>query len=114
MRLYTIAFKRKVIQEVLSGVPKETLRLKYNIRGKSSILNWMRKLGYAEPAPEPEEVLVMAAEQDSLTPAELQKKIKQLERALEDEKLRSEGYRRMIDKAEEQLKINIRKKSGTK
>lgn len=114
MRVYTTAFKRGVIKEFLAGATKEELRRKYDIRGKSAILIWMRKLGYAEPAPEPEEVLVMAAEQNNLTPAELQKKIKQLERALEDEKLRSEGYRRMIDKAEEQLKINIRKKSDTK
>jgi len=45
---------------------------------------------------------------------ELQKRIKELERQLEDEKLRSEAYARMIEKAEKELKISIRKKTGTK
>lgn len=113
MREYSKSFKLKVIQEVLSGLPKETVRLKYGIKGKSAILNWMRTLGYATSKTKSFYSLQME-EQDNQTPTELQKKIKQLERALEDEKLRSEAYRRMIEKAEEQLNINIRKKSDTK
>ncbi len=42
------------------------------------------------------------------------KRIKELERQLEDEKIRAEGYSKMIDIAEDQLKISIRKKSTTK
>ena len=114
MREYTKAFKLQLIKEVLSGIPKETVRLKYGIKGKSAILNWMRKLGYAEePSPELLYSLEME-EKDHQTPTELQKKIRQLERALEDEQLRSEAYRRVIEKAEEKFKINIRKKSDTK
>lgn len=113
MRVYTRAFKQRVIQEHLAGTSKEELRRKYKIKGKSAILNWMRKLEYPNPSPDPGPVFIMA-ENENLTAAELLKKVKQLERALEDERLRSEGYRRMITKAEEQLKINIRKKSGTK
>jgi len=113
MKTYTTAFKLKVIKEILDGSKKETVRIKYGIKGKSAILNWMRKLGAADAAPLSQKALIME-EQDNLSPAELQKKIKLLERALEDEKLRSEAYRRMIDMAEEQLKIDIRKKSGTK
>ncbi len=40
---------------------------------------------------------------------DLQKKIQQLERQLEDEKLRSELYLRIIEKAEAELKIQIKK-----
>ena len=42
------------------------------------------------------------------------KRIKELERKLEDEQIRSEGLSKMIDIAEDQLKISIRKKSVTK
>jgi hypothetical protein len=42
------------------------------------------------------------------------KRIKELERQLEDEQIRSLGLSKMIDIAEEQLKISIRKKSTTK
>ena len=43
-------------------------------------------------------------------PKELQKRIAELERQLQDEKLRSEAYQRMIEKAEKELHIQIRKK----
>ena len=45
---------------------------------------------------------------------ELIKRIKELERQLEDEQIRSFGYSKMIDIAEEQLKVSIRKKPDTK
>jgi hypothetical protein len=46
--------------------------------------------------------------------SELFKKIRELERQLAEEKLRSEAYARIIDKAEKELKIPIRKKPNTK
>src|SRR5436309_1334358 len=52
--------------------------------------------------------------QNTSKPTELQKRILELERQLEDEKLRSEAYARMIERAEKELKISIRKKIGTK
>jgi transposase-like protein len=113
MRTYTKAFKVKVINEVLNGTSKESVRRKYGIKGSSAILNWMRKLGAAEAVPLPSQPFEME-ERDNLTPADLRRKIKQLERALEDEQLKAEAYRRMIEKAEEQLNVDIRKKSGTK
>jgi transposase len=45
---------------------------------------------------------------------ELQKRIQELEQQLQDEKLRSEAYLRIIDKAEKELKIPIKKKLSTK
>jgi len=44
----------------------------------------------------------------------LHKKIDELQRQLEDEKLRSEAYQRMIEKAEKELNISIRKKPYTR
>jgi hypothetical protein len=38
---------------------------------------------------------------------ELQKKIQELEHQLQDEKLRSEAYERIIEKAEKELKIPL-------
>ena len=40
----------------------------------------------------------------------LETRVKELERLLEDEQLRSEAYKRMIDIAEKELNIPIRKK----
>ena len=46
--------------------------------------------------------------------AKIQKKIFELEHQLEDEKLRSEAYARIIEKAEKEFKIPIKKKPGTR
>jgi hypothetical protein len=46
--------------------------------------------------------------------AEQEARIKDMERRLEDEKLRSMMYSRMIDIAEKEYKIPIRKKPNTK
>ena len=50
----------------------------------------------------------------TLSDQEKDLRIKSLEKALELEKLRSRGYEVMIDVAEKQLNIPIRKKAGTK
>ena len=42
------------------------------------------------------------------------RRIKELERQLEDERLRSLAFSTMIDVAEEELGVPIRKKSGSK
>ena len=52
--------------------------------------------------------------QPGRTEQELQARIKELERRLEDEQLRSEGYSRIIDIAEKEYNIPIRKKPNTK
>ena len=49
-RSYTESFKRSVIEEYLSsGRSKELIQAKYRIRGKSSLTQWMRILGYVDP-----------------------------------------------------------------
>ena len=49
-----------------------------------------------------------------LTLSEALKEIKRLKKALDLEKMRSAGYSHMIELAEQQFSIPIRKKSGTK
>jgi transposase len=44
----------------------------------------------------------------------MQEKIKELEKALVNSELRATAYETMIEIAEKELKINIRKKSNTK
>ncbi len=55
----------------------------------------------------------MAKSHDELDPKELKKKVQQLEKQLHNERIRSEFYKTMIDVAERELGINIRKKSDT-
>lgn len=121
-RHYPLDFKHAVIKEYLAGgIGHKALLRKYDIRINSGIVRWMRQLGYAE-APVKDGYLRKSL---SLPPKKTNKerpsdtlsqeqRIRELERLLEDEQLRSEAYRRIIDKAEKELHIPIRKKSDTK
>jgi transposase len=114
MRQFKEAFKLQVVEEVLSGrLSKEDARKKYQIKGKSAILNWIRSFGVADRKTVPAYFAVMKAQKE-LSQEELLKRVRELERALEDAQLRAEGYSRMIAIAERELKISIRKKSNTK
>lgn len=107
-RRYSDSFKREVIREVQEGhLSKAEALRKYNIPGSSSIIDWIRKFADTDI----QEPKMDYSKSDK---EELIKRIKELERKLEDEQIRSFGYNKMIDIAEEQLKISIRKKPDTK
>ncbi len=109
IKCYPDSLKREIIREVESGLLSKTeARRKYNIRGSSTIINWMRKFD-GKPSEYRSIMDYNKSDKDALI-----KRIRELERKLEDEQIRSEGLSRMIDIAEEQLKISIRKKSTTK
>jgi hypothetical protein len=119
---YDRTFKTKVVEEYLTtGCTKMFLLRKYNIQFKSAIQTWMRVLGYKDMNGQPQKFKFgkiiftpLPPQKKSTTNPDLEKKIRELERQLEDEKLRSEAYARLIEKAEKELKISIRKKVGTK
>jgi transposase len=109
LNFYSEALKRSIVIEVHSGqISKEEARRKYGIKGHSTILKWIRK--FEGPVSQTNCLMDI----DKFDKKELIKRIKELERQLEDEQIRSLGYSRMIDIAEEQLKVSIKKKSDTK
>ena len=106
---YSESLKREVVREVKLGlISKEEAKKKYNIRGQSCIINWIRKFEGKELNKS------SMREYEKSSKKDLIKRLKELEREFEDEKIRSEGLSKMIDIAEDQLDIIIRKKSGTK
>lgn len=113
---YEVAFKRKVIEEYLgTGCSKMSLLSKYNIAFKSALQTWMRILGYTDPYQGIERpkfgdlIFTSVPKGKNTSKGKLEDKIRDLERQLEDEKLRSEAYARIIDKVEKDFKIPIRK-----
>lgn len=118
---YSEEFKRALIEEYLNGnANKRTLLDKYDVRAKGVFLPWMRELGYvdlrrvsAEVSRTIRQPMSKPANTDDPTSA-LRSRIAQLERELEDEKLRSEAYARLIELAEREQGISIRKKDNTK
>src|SRR6266436_2710930 len=124
MQHYSESFKRAVIEEYLrTGEPKLILQRKHGIKFIGAICTWMKQLGYTDlyrnvPYFDLKNQIELAAkfsktiQPSSTDAASIQKRLKELERQLEDEKLRSETYRRMIEIAEKELKVSIRKKSN--
>jgi len=121
--LFSESYKRQVIEEYLrTGIPKLHIQRKYGIRFKSAIATWMKVFGYMDVHQnkfnlELENPIELAKKHSSTKPVSvpsLEAEINLLKRQLEDEQLRLEMYRRMIDLAEKEYKISIRKNSNTK
>ncbi|MDR7132803.1 hypothetical protein J2X69_005178 [Algoriphagus sp. 4150] len=122
------AEREEMIKEYLSGnYSKVEIWKKYTGQAEEhgKILQWMRMLGYSDKIENPikrylssgftrEELPVLATKDTLQDPRDLQKRIKELERQLKDAQLKAEGYDLMIEIAEKELKIPIRKKSDTK
>jgi hypothetical protein len=92
---------------------KKEVELRHNL-GNGRLTYWLRERGYGSlksrivSLPDMKRVKTSTGEKDS------QKSITELEKELQDAKLLTEAYRRMIEIAEKEFKINIVKKSNTK
>jgi len=111
--------KRQIIDEFLKGgrTKAESWRQYTNYQQEhGQILRWMRKLGYIENTmpSKPLYLHEMPTNKSQPSVEDLQRKVRQLEQQLLDSQLKEEAYRRMIDIAEKELKVSIRKKPNTK
>jgi transposase len=109
--------KYKIVQEYLeTSLSQKELMAKHGFRGNSCIINWMRKFGLSYPTEERLKIVHQMSKESSKPQQEreLEQKLKILEKELEHEKLRTRALNTMIDIAEKELKISIRKKSGAK
>ena len=106
---FSETLKREVVYLVQTGqITKSEANRKFGIKGHSTILKWIRKFEGSDPD------FQSYMDYSKSDKKDLIKRIKELERQLEDEQIRSFGYSKMIDIAEERLKVSIRKKIGTK
>lgn len=114
---YTDDFKLKLVQEYLmSDASFADIQKKYGIKSRSSISEWVRKFDLKSPTKEEIELEKTMREQNQKTAMEqeLELRVKQLEKELEKERLRTLALNTMIDIAERELKIKVRKNSGAK
>ena len=114
---FTDELKFKIVHEYMNtDVSQRELMQKYNIGGTNCITNWMRKFGLKAPSEQQIVLQRVMANQKEKTPyeQELEAKVKKLEQQLDNEQLRTLALDTMIDIAERDLKISIRKKSGAK
>ena len=123
--VFSDEFKKKIIAEYLeTNLTKREILDKYGIRSNSPIQKWMLKFGIADPYAKKDYLgftNTNRLKKKQTIPSELElqnlalsKKIKELEKLLGEEKLKAEMFARVIEIAEKDLKLNIRKKSDTK
>ena len=96
---------------------------KYELSCHSLIHGWLRTLGYLPGINRRTKAVYLHVENcldlktkhnKPVPPKAEQEQIELLKKELEDARLLAEGYRRMIEIAEQELKIPIRKKPNTK
>jgi transposase-like protein len=106
---YSDHFKRKVVNEILSGGESvEYYRRKYRIGGSMTLSRWIDKFAS-------EEIPSMSKKsKESEELASLKAELAILKRELESERLRRQAYELMIEIAEEEFNIPIEKKFGVK
>ena len=112
---YSLSFKLQVVQEVERGESSVTgVRRKYGIQGNATVINWLRKYGNFDWENQTPSNMPKTQEQKIL---ELEQKVKVLEKQkafLEHQVDRSDRkavlFDMMIDLAEKEFKIPIRKK----
>ena len=123
--IFSDDFKIKIITEYLeTDLTKREILDKYGIRSNSPIQKWMRKLGIIDPYAKKDYLGVTnfnRLKKKKPTPSEIElqnmalaKKVKELEKLLDEEKLKSEMFARVIEIAENDMKLPIRKKYDTK
>lgn len=108
-RDYTLAFKLQVISLVESGqcTYKEVQR-RFGIQGRSTVLVWLRKHGNLDwKIP-----ITMNTPESKIK--ELEAKLHKLEKELKEERLKREMSETILEVAEEQFGIAIRKKYSPK
>jgi len=120
---YSEAFKRKVIKEILVGKYSKRESMIFYQLPYMTISRWLNKLGQSVILEEGIERITLkkyniVSKKNKITESdqiqELRKQIKQLEKEKADAELKAKLYDKMIDIAEEQFKIPIRKKYVTR
>lgn len=104
---YSKAFRRQVVREFeLGGITKQGLKRKYQIGGKSTVLQWCRKYGrLAYPS---------TGTQGRPLQDPQQRRIKELERKLKDSQEKILVYEKLIEITNRELGEDVRKKIATK
>ena len=106
-----------MIQEYLTtNISMNQMTKKYHI-GHSTIPKWLLIFGIPMPEaalPNSSMVQKELKEEKSVTVESLEAQLRELQSELDREKLKNLALNTMIDVAEEELRINIRKKAGAK
>ena len=107
---YDFKFKAKIIKEYLKGDASfAMLSRRYKIN-PGVISRWVRVIKYGRPVLKPKKITKFTSMAKDKTLAQLLEENRKLKRQLEDEQIRAQLYKKMIEIAERDLGIAIEKK----
>ena len=124
--VYSEETKKEAVFKVLSGeLGRSEARRIYGIRGQNVLTRWLEKYGHGILTQHKELLSQMgrrkpnantntAVKVEMPMTQELRREVAKLRKELKAAELRAEAYSLMIDIAERELKVAIRKKSTTK
>jgi transposase-like protein len=102
---YSVPFKLQVIEEIERGdLNKDQAMFKYGIQGHTTVLKWLRKYGNLDWTKSNSYFMSLSKKQSP------EQRIKELEAALETERQKNLLLNTIIDVAEKQYGLAIRKK----
>jgi hypothetical protein len=131
-RHFSVEDQHKIIQEMISnGCTKRAIWKKYTGQDeeKGQLLRWMHKLGYSSYRPKKKTRLedkstpmskkekgkpTLKVEEQSNEILQMQRRIFELEQQLKEVEMKAIAFSMMVDIAEKEFKIPIRKKYNTK
>lgn len=113
-RDYSLAFKLNVVEQVEKGeMTYKQAQKRYGIQGRSTVLVWCRKHGlqdWRQPrGPSKRRAQMSNKPTKPLTP---EQRIKELERQLKDEKLKSALFEKVIDIMRDEHGVSVKKRAG--
>ena len=110
---YSQSFRDQVCRDYLSSnLSHNEIAKKYGLSSKEVSKWWLRI--YRKKPDIQEEPLIPMTEEEKQDKLALEKRIQALEKQLSHERLRTLALETLIDVAEEELDLDIRKKPGTK
>lgn len=108
---YSESFKLHVVEEVESGIVSQAAAMrKYDILGHSTVLKWCRKYGKLQGSYR--KVRHMSAKEHEAM--RLENEIKALKQELDDARVKNVVLETLVDVAERELGVPIRKKYGAR
>ena len=111
---FTESFKIHVVEEVESGrISQSEASRKYGILGHSTILKWCRRYGKL-PSHRNTRLGLKRMDEKEIELLRLNNEIKALKQELEDARFKNVVLETLVDVAERELKVPIRKKYGAK
>jgi transposase-like protein len=104
------------LEYLTTDISQSELKKKYGFTGNMTLYHWIAKFGLSKPSDKEIELQKAMGKEKSKTPEELklEAEIAALKKELEYEKLRTLALNTLIDVAERDLNISIRKKPGAK